>query len=163
MVLKTNFCIFLVKPVFFLLQKLTHVKSIHKGTMQIYSGIQIDWALSISPLPLCRQANIQSKAIAQFWAPWRDGGRGVRAGLAEAINETSPYPLTLHWGLPFPHQGLVGQRDSTPRKTTSSAQLNWSDFSDFALKLISTKSIHLAPLRAWQSPTQRHWQKGDRH
>lgn len=50
MVLKTNLCIFLVKPVFFLSQKLTHVKSIHKGIMQIYLGIQIDWALSIGPL-----------------------------------------------------------------------------------------------------------------
>lgn len=50
MVLKTNLCIFLVKPVFFLSQKLTHVKSIHKGIMQMYLGIQIDWALSIGPL-----------------------------------------------------------------------------------------------------------------
>lgn len=50
MVLKTNVCIFLVKPVFFLSQKLTHVKSIHKAIIQIYLGIQIDWALSISPL-----------------------------------------------------------------------------------------------------------------
>lgn len=52
MVLKTNFWIFLVKPVFFLSQKLTHVKSIHKGIMQICLGIQIDWALSIGPLPV---------------------------------------------------------------------------------------------------------------
>lgn len=50
MVLKTNICIFLVKPVFFLSQKLTHVKSIHKAIIQIYLGIQIDWALSISSL-----------------------------------------------------------------------------------------------------------------
>lgn len=66
MVLKTNFYVFLVKPVFFLLQKLTHVKSIHKGTMRIYLGIQIDWALSIGSLPFYRQDKIQlwSKATA---------------------------------------------------------------------------------------------------
>lgn len=50
--LETNLCIFLVKPVFFLLQKLTHVKSIHKGIIQIHSGIQIDWFLSIGPLSI---------------------------------------------------------------------------------------------------------------
>lgn len=50
MALKKNLCIFLVKPVFFLSQKLTHLKSIHKGIMQIYIGIQTDWPLSIGPL-----------------------------------------------------------------------------------------------------------------
>lgn len=77
-----------------------------------------------------------------FWLPWRDGSRGILAGLATAVKETRRYPLPLLWGLPFPQQGLMSNHmwaksEAWLNSPSAAAQ---SDFADFMLKLISSPS-----------------------
>lgn len=142
MVLKTNLCIFLVKPVFFLSQKLTHVKSIHKGIMQIYLGIEIDWALSIGPLSVTDRTKF-GFGVSRWHSFEYHGGMEAEVFLKVQLKQLkkqaiSCCPRTVGYSK-VPSRKWKPQ----PGKATSLAAPSaaaQSDFADFALELISSPS-----------------------
>lgn len=147
MVLKTNICIFLVKPVFFLSQKLTHVKSIHKAIIQIYLGIQIDWALSVSSLSVTDRT--KSCSGVNWWHSFAyHGGMDAEAFLQVQPKQLkkqalSCFPCTGSYHFPAEPDCANGNhvRVKPPAWLNPPSAAALSDLAVFVLKVISSPGL----------------------